>query len=171
MSYINLYVIVILSLFSTLMAEPQIIIIRNKVKTPRQDHSPFRNSTKNQQKKEAPDFIRDQFNKDRQYHDRDQSYLPPQEEEKNYSNYYLFGISMFSLGVLAVVSIYLCVFFYNKWLRKKEITFYNNLHIMKPPIMKENVEVKNEGIVPNARQGIELKMYTNNNIIGATEEV
>ena len=42
---------------------------------------------------------------------------------------------------------------------------------MKPPIMKENVEVKNEGIVPNARQGIELKMYTNNNIIGATEEV
>lgn len=171
MSYINLYVIVILSLFSTLMAEPQIIIIRNKVKTPRQDHSPFRNSTKNQQKKEAPDFIRDQFNKDRQYHDRDQSYRPPQEEEKNYSNYYLFGISMFSLGVLAVVLIYLCVFFYNKWLRKKEITFYNNLHIMKPPIMKENVEVKNEGIVPNARQGIELKMYTNNNIIGATEEV
>lgn len=171
MSLINLYVIVILSLFSTLMAEPQIIIIRNKVKTPRQDHSPFRNSTKNQQKKEAPDFIRDQFNKDRQYHDRDQSYRPPQEEKKNYSNYYLFGISMFALGVLAVVLIYLCVFFYNKWLRKKEITFYNNLHIMKPPIMKENVEVKNEGIVPNARQGIELKMYTNNNIIGATEEV
>ena len=171
MSYINLYVIVILSLFSTLMAEPQIIIIRNKVKSTRQDHSPFRNATKNQQKKEAPDFIRDQFNKDRQYHDRDQSYRPPQEEEKNYSNYYLFGISMFALGVLAVVSIYLCVFFYNKWLRKKEITFYNNLHIMKPPIVKENIEVKNEGIVPNARQGIELKMYTNNNIIGVTEEV
>ena len=171
MSYINLYVIVILSLFSALLAEPQIIIIRNKVKTPRQDHSSFRNSTKNQQKKEAPDFIRDQFNKDRQYHDRDQSYRPPQEEEKNYSNYYLFGISMFALGVLAVVLIYLCVFFYNKWLRKKEITFYNNLHTMKPPIVKENVEVKNEGIVPNARQGIELKMYTNNNIIGATEEV
>lgn len=171
MSLINLYVIVILSLLSALLAEPQIIIIRNKVKTPRQDHSPFRNSTKNQQKKEAPDFIRDQFNKDRQYHDRDQSYRPPQEEEKNYSNYYLFGISMFALGVLAVVLIYLCVFFYNKWLRKKEITFYNNLHIMKPPIVKENVEVKNEGIVPNARQGIELKMYTNNNIIGATEEV
>lgn len=179
MSYRNLYIIVILSIISALLAEPQIIIIKKVIKPQRQDHSPpFRNNNKNEQKKEAPDFIRDQFNRDRQYHDRDQAYRPPQEEEKNYTNYYLFGVSMFVLGVLAVLSLYLCVFLYNKWLRKKENVFYNNLHIMKPldtPITKEmqKIEVKNEGIVPNASQdiAIEHKMYTNNNIVGATEEV
>lgn len=174
MLFKTLYVIILFALFSVLIAKPQIIIINKTKNSPRQNNFPFRNNTKNQQKNEATDFIREQFNKDRQYHDRDQSYRPPQEEEKNYSNYYLFGISMFALGVLAVISIYLCVFLYNKWLRKKEITFYNNLHIIKPldtPIIKEKVEVKNEDKVPNARQGIELKMYTNNNIIGATEEV
>ena len=177
MSYRNIYVIVILSLVSALLAEPQIIIIKEVIKSPRQDHSPpFHNNNNNGRKNEAPDFIREQFNRDRQYHDRDQAYRPPQEEEKNYSSYYLFGVSMFLLGALAVLFLYLCVFLYNKWLRKKEFVFYNNLHLTKQldtPVEKEKekVEVKNEGIVPNASHDIELKMYTNNNIVGATEEV
>lgn len=122
MSYRNIYVIVILSLVSALLAEPQIIIIKKIVKSPRQNHSPpFHNNNNNGPKNEAPDFIREQFNRDRQYHDRDQAYRPPQEEEKNYSSYYLFGVSMFLLGALAVLFFTSASFFITNGLERKNL--------------------------------------------------
>ena len=151
-------------------------------------------------KDEVPEYIRDQFARNKfsqdnrnhnfrpEAHPFEAPFVPPRFDRENeikrqQIELIIFGASMFVLGILVVgVLLYLIVYYYNKWLRRKERLFYKKLRYLIPKTTPQNVIFNNndnnvinnidDNIVPNAShdlnselssdfEGTNRKMYTN----------
>ena len=134
---------------------------------------------------EVPEYIRDQFARNKfsqdnrnhnfrpEAHPFEAPFVPPRfarenEIKRQQIELIIFGASMFVLGILVVVLLYLIVYYYNKWLRRKERLFYKKLRYLIPKTTPQNVDFNNndnnvinnidDNIVPNASHDLNSEL-------------
>ena len=134
---------------------------------------------------EVPEYIRDQFARNKfsqdnrnhnfrpEAHPSEAPFVPPRfarenEIKRQQIELIIFGASMFVLGILVVVLLYLIVYYYNKWLRRKERLFYKKLRYLIPKTTPQNVDFNNndnnvinnidDNIVPNASHDLNSEL-------------